>query len=87
MHLDILTPEQNLYSGEVYGVQLAGVEGLFEILENHAPMVAALAPGKMKIKMDQQETQIQEYEIEGGFVETSNNKTTVLLEGAKAIHA
>lgn len=87
MQLDILTPEQTLYSGEVYGVQLAGVEGLFEILENHAPMVAALAPGKMKIKIDRQETQIQEYEIEGGFVETSNNKTTVLLEGAKALNA
>lgn len=87
MQLDILTPEQTLYSGEVYGVQLAGVEGLFEILENHAPMVAALAPGKMKIKLDRQETQVQEYEIEGGFVETSNNKTTVLLEGAKALNA
>ncbi len=87
MQLDILTPELSLYSGEVYGVQLAGVEGLFEILENHAPMVAALAPGKMKIKIDKAETQVQEYEIKGGFVETANNKTTVLLEGAVAIDA
>lgn len=85
MQLDILSPEQNIYSGKVYGVQLAGTNGLFEILENHAPLVAALGKGKMKIKIDKAENQVLEYEIEGGFVETANNKTTVLLEGAKAI--
>lgn len=85
MQLDILTPEQSIYSGTVYGVQLEGVEGSFEILENHAPMVAALAEGMMKIKIDKAETEVHTYKIQGGFVETSNNKTTVLLEGAEAI--
>ncbi|MEY3410826.1 MAG: hypothetical protein RL593_402, partial [Pseudomonadota bacterium] len=36
MQLEILTPEKKLYSGEVYGVQLPGVSGLFEILDKHA---------------------------------------------------
>ncbi len=85
MQLDILTPEQKIFSGEVYGVQLSGVEGLFEILENHAPMVAALTKGQMKIKKDKQETQVETYKISGGFVETANNKTVVLLEGAEAL--
>ena len=33
MTLEILTPEQKLFSGEVYGVQMPGISGLFEVLE------------------------------------------------------
>ncbi|MNR62804.1 ATP synthase epsilon chain [compost metagenome] len=64
----------------MYGVQLPGVEGSFEILENHAAMVAALGEGKMKILKDKTNTEL--YTIKGGFVEVLNNKATVLLEGA-----
>ncbi len=83
MQLEILTPEHKVFSGDVYGVQLPGVEGSFEILQNHAPMVAALGEGKMKILKDKSNTET--YNINGGFVETLNNKTTVLLEGAEAV--
>ncbi|PSK91085.1 ATP synthase F1 subunit epsilon [Taibaiella chishuiensis] len=83
MQLEILTPEHKVFSGDVYGVQLPGVEGSFEILQNHAPMVAALGVGKMKILKDKSNTET--YQINGGFVETLNNKTTVLLEGAEAV--
>jgi len=82
MQLEILTPERKVYSGEVFGVQLPGVEGSFEILQNHAPMVAALGAGKMKVLKDKGNHEI--YQIDGGFVETLHNKTTVLLEGARS---
>jgi len=85
MQLEILTPEHKVYSGTVYGVQLPGVEGSFEILQNHAPMVAALGEGKMKIIKDKNTNANETYNISGGFVETMNNKTTVLLEGAEAV--
>ena len=49
MTLEILTPEKKLYSGEVYGVQLPGITGLFEILDRHAPLVSALGKGNLKI--------------------------------------
>ena len=52
MQLEILTPERKVYSGNVYGVQLPGKDGLFEVLEKHAPRVAALAAGKLKILKD-----------------------------------
>lgn len=81
MLLEVLTPEKKIYSGEVYGVQLPGVEGLFEILENHAPMVAALGEGKMKLIFDKA-GKSEIYHINGGFVETFNNKTSVVLESA-----
>ena len=82
MNLEILTPERKLYNGEVYGVQLPGVDGLFEVLEKHAPMVSALKPGKLKVLKDKNGTESAAYAIQGGFVEVFHNKVTVLVEGA-----
>lgn len=83
MNLEILTPEHKVFTGEVSGIQLPGVEGSLEILEHHAPMVAALGKGKMKIIKSKGNTEL--YRIEGGFVETIQNKTVVLLEGAESL--
>lgn len=80
MVLEILTPEKKIFSGDVYGVQLPGISGLFEVLDKHAPMVSALKAGKMKILKDK--TSISSYTIQSGFVEVLNNKATVLVEGA-----
>ncbi|HUS01670.1 MAG TPA: ATP synthase F1 subunit epsilon [Chitinophagaceae bacterium] len=80
MTLEILTPERKIFSGEVYGVQLPGIAGSFEVLEKHAPLVSALKAGKLKILNDKTATTI--YNIQSGFVEVINNKATVLVEGA-----
>jgi F-type H+-transporting ATPase subunit epsilon len=81
MQLDILTPEKKIYEGDVYGVYLPGVQGYFEILDKHAPMVAALGEGEMKILTDKKNTEL--YTIQGGFLEMNNNKAVVLIEGAE----
>lgn len=83
MTLEILTPEKKLYSGDVYGVQLPGITGLFEILDKHAPLVSALGKGNLKILKDKNSTEL--YTIQSGFVEVLNNKVTVLVEGAAGI--
>jgi F-type H+-transporting ATPase subunit epsilon len=83
MTLEILTPEKKIFSGDVYGVQLPGISGLFEVLDKHAPMVSALKAGKLKVLNDKNSTRL--YNIKGGFVEVLNNKTTVLVEGAEAV--
>jgi F-type H+-transporting ATPase subunit epsilon len=80
MTLEILTPETKVYSGDVYGIQLPGIEGSFEVLDKHAPLVAALGKGNIKILKTKTDT--TNYKIESGFVEVLNNKTTVLVEGA-----
>jgi len=80
MTLEILTPEQAVFSGEVYGVQLPGISGLFEVLDKHAPLVSALKAGNLKILKDKSNS--VSYTIQSGFVEVLNNKTTVLVEGA-----
>jgi F-type H+-transporting ATPase subunit epsilon len=79
MKLEILTPEQKIFSGDVYGVQLPGIAGLFEVLDKHAPLVSALKTGSLKILKDKINT--ASYTIQSGFVEVLNNSTTVLVEG------
>lgn len=72
-----------MYSGEVYGVQLPGVTGLFELLDKHAPIVSALKAGTMKILKDRNSA--TKFTIQSGFVEMVNNRATVLVEGAEEI--
>jgi F-type H+-transporting ATPase subunit epsilon len=87
MNLEILTPEKKLYSGEVYGVQMPGISGSFEVLEKHAPLVSAFKPGRIKVLKDKPtgsggQNHFAHFDIQGGFVEVLNNKVTVLVEGA-----
>lgn len=83
MTLEILTPEKKLFSDDVYGVQLPGVDGLFEVLDKHAPLVSALGKGTIKILKDK--TATESYTTSGGFVEILNNRATVLVESAARI--
>jgi len=84
MNLEILTPEKKLYSGEVYGVQMPGISGSFEVLEKHAPLVSALKAGRVKVLKDRQ-SHVAFFDITGGFVEVLNNKVTLLAEGATIV--
>ena len=84
MTLEILTPEKKLFSGEVYGVQMPGVSGSFEVLERHAPLVSALKAGRVKVLRDKN-NHSSSFDIQGGFVEVINNKVTVLVEGATSV--
>jgi F-type H+-transporting ATPase subunit epsilon len=90
MNLEILTPEKKLFSGEVYGVQMPGISGSFEVLERHAPLVSALRAGRIKVLKDKAsgsggQSHFSFFDIQGGFVEVLNNKVTVLVEGATTV--
>jgi F-type H+-transporting ATPase subunit epsilon len=80
MELEILTPTGKLFSGEVYGIQLPGISGSFEILEKHAPLVSALGKGNIKVLNDKSGNNNTNYAINGGFIEILNNKCVVLVE-------
>ncbi len=84
MNLEILTPEKKLFSGEVYGVQMPGISGSFEVFEKHAPLVSALKAGRIKVLKDKQ-NHFSFFDIQGGFVEVLTNKVTVLVEGATTV--
>ncbi|MGB0368636.1 MAG: ATP synthase F1 subunit epsilon [Flavobacteriales bacterium] len=78
MNLEIVTPDEKIFEGEAKHVQLPGKEGLFGIMDKHAPIVATLTKGK--IKVEAVDGDIQHFEIGGGVVEMNNNKVIVLAE-------
>lgn len=77
MQVDILTPEKKIFSGKAQSVSLPGVQGRFQVLENHAPIISALQKGELKVISDSQESK---WNISGGLVEVLKNKVTVLVE-------
>jgi len=78
MNVQIITPDKELFAGEASLAQFPGLDGLFEILNNHAPMVAALRAGKVKLRLDDDKEEF--IEIRGGLVEVLDNKLLVLAE-------
>ncbi len=79
MKLDIISPQRTLYSGEVSLVQFPGANGSFEVLNNHAPMIALLKAGSIKLQ-ENNNAKEQFVEVAGGVVELSDNVITVLAE-------
>ncbi len=78
MKLEIITPELKLFSGEIELVRLPGVQGSFEILKNHAPLISTLTEGKIKVK--DLSGVVSWFDISGGVVEVNNNTVRVLVE-------
>ena len=78
MHLEIVSPDKKIYSGEVSLVQLPGTIGSFEILNNHAPLISTLTNGKIKIIDTEKKTEY--FEIKSGVVEVKKNSIIVLVE-------
>ena len=73
MQLDILTPDKKVFSGEVKLVQVPGTKGSFEVLNNHAPIISTLSPGKMKIVMADGAKNFFEIKSDG-VIEVKKNK-------------
>lgn len=84
MTVEILTPDQVLFQGEATSIQLPGSDGLFEVLSNHAPLIAALNGTRGNIKLTTSDG-VTNFEITDGFVECLHNNVTVTLGSAKQI--
>jgi F-type H+-transporting ATPase subunit epsilon len=93
MILEIVSPEALLFSGEVTSISLPGVDGSFQILNNHAPIVSILKQGTVKItapsfKLDKEvadkftKVNDQNYtlDINSGTIEMKDNKVIVLAD-------
>lgn len=78
MKLEIITPDKKLYSGDVTAVKLPGADGSFGILNNHAPIIASLKKGIVKVT--ESSNKVENFEINGGVVEVQNNNIIVLAE-------
>jgi F-type H+-transporting ATPase subunit epsilon len=77
MQVELITPDKKAFSGEAFSVILPGMDGYFEILENHAPLVGALKEGKVRIRTSAEELQ---FGISSGVVEVNHNKVSLLAD-------
>jgi F-type H+-transporting ATPase subunit epsilon len=94
MILEIVSPEATLFKGEVTSVSLPGVDGSFQILNSHAPIVSILKQGTVKVtassfvfeseSLEKKFTKVndQNYtlDIESGTIEMKDNKVIVLAD-------
>lgn len=77
LHLSIVSPEQEIYDGEVTRVTLPGTTGVFSILVHHAPIVSSLKAGTVSyVTTDGKEHAL---DIHSGFVEMSNGEASVCV--------
>jgi len=95
MQVEIITPETVLFKGEAEAVQLPGLDGSFQILNNHAPIISGLKEGAVKIDLTNafvpnertnsalnatSNGKVLNVAIKGGVLEFQNNKMIVLAE-------
>jgi F-type H+-transporting ATPase subunit epsilon len=92
MKLEIITPEASLFKGEANNVTLPGLDGVFQVLNNHAPIISSLKNGEVIFELsgDQAEAEMSNLlvqtgskvsvSIKGGVAELNNNRLVILAE-------
>ncbi|MBR3724018.1 MAG: F0F1 ATP synthase subunit epsilon [Bacteroidales bacterium] len=78
MKVKITKPNTSVFEGEAKLIQLPGTGGLFEILQNHAPIISSLRKGTIRLVTDNDETKT--FEIRGGVVKGQKNDILILVQ-------
>jgi len=78
-HLDLVSPEKLLFSGDVDQVDVPGSEGDFGVLAGHAPLIATMRPGILTVYRGGEALKIV---VNGGFAEVAPTGLTVLADRA-----
>lgn len=78
LHLNVISPDKEIFNGEVDSVTLPGTIGSFTILPQHAPIVSSLIAGKLAYTTTDGEEHVQD--IKGGFIEMNSNKISVCID-------
>lgn len=79
LHFSLVSPEREVFSGEVDQVIAPGAEGQFGVLAGHAPFMATLALGEVVV-LNGAERRV--FEIQGGFADVTPQGLTILAEHA-----
>jgi len=80
MKVEIITPDSVIFTGDdVQLIQLPGIDGSFEVLSHHAPLISVLKKGKIKILLKGKKEELF-FDIKGGVIEVLSDKVLVLAE-------
>ena len=85
IHVDVVSAEESIYSGEAEFVVLPGVMGELGIYPKHTPLLTQIKPGAVRIKVPNQEEETLVF-VQGGFLEVQPNVVTVLADTAIRAH-
>jgi F-type H+-transporting ATPase subunit epsilon len=78
MKIEIITPDQKVFEGDIKSVRVPGKKGSFQVLKDHAPIISTLENGTV-FMVDFAGKDIR-YEINGGVIEVKMNKIILLAE-------
>ncbi len=78
MNISVLTPDKEIFEGAIKSVKVPGTDGQFQVLKNHAPIVASLAGGDVTLVKESGEKMI--FPIKSGFIEVLNNEVSLLVQ-------
>jgi F-type H+-transporting ATPase subunit epsilon len=81
IHVDVVSAEEQIFSGEAEFVILPGVMGELGVYPRHTPLLTAIRPGALRVKLPDQEREELVF-IQGGFLEVQPNRVTVLADTA-----
>jgi len=79
MNIVVLTPDKEVFNGEINAVKVPGINGQFQILRGHAPLVSALGEGQVSITKTNGERMT--FGIDKGFVEVLRDEISLLVTG------
>lgn len=77
LRVTIASVGEQLFDDEAISVLVPGSEGEMQVLANHEPFITTLKQGKIVVE-DTKEKK-QEFEVEGGVLEVSANRATILV--------
>jgi len=81
MFLEIITPDEKIFEGEVESATFPGSNGSFQVLNDHASLVSSMKQGDIRfIKIIENKPKETQIAVTGGVVEVLNNKILVLAE-------
>ena len=77
LHFNLVSPEKELFSGDVDMVEAPGAEGMFGVLPNHAPFMTLLGSGVLTVKHG---AAVHRFTVQGGFLQVVSNRVRVVAE-------
>jgi F-type H+-transporting ATPase subunit epsilon len=80
LNVELVSPTQQVWSGQATFVSARTIEGDLGVLPGHAPLFGVLVDGAVSIKAVDGST--KEFNVQGGFLSVSNDRVSILTESA-----
>ena len=83
LYLEVITPSKIVFKGNIESITIPGVQGSFQVLRNHAPIISIFEIGLVKIKVNP--NTVKYFATAGGTVEVLRNNVLVLADSLEVV--